>query len=86
MTLTDVCYKPFGDTCATQSLLQFWQMNQTAYEDSAKRRTLSPEYCLSHWSTACRGAYGAPQVDPSSKIIRIPSLWTNERVSYLPGH
>lgn len=30
--LPDVCFKPFGTTCATQSILQFWQMNMTYYE------------------------------------------------------
>jgi hypothetical protein len=30
--LTDVCFKPFSTTCATQSILQFWQMNMTYYE------------------------------------------------------
>jgi hypothetical protein len=32
MSLTDVCFKPFGTTCATQSILQYWQMNMTYYE------------------------------------------------------
>jgi hypothetical protein len=30
--LDDVCFKPFGDACATQSVLQYWQLNQTLYE------------------------------------------------------
>ena len=65
MTLQDVCYKPFASgACATQSLLQYWQMDRRIYEkgDPATRARLSPDYCLSHWSTACRGAYGGPQV------------------------
>lgn len=68
VTLEDVCYKPFaGGACATQSLLQFWRMDRSVYEkgDPATRARLSPEYCLSHWSTACRGAYGGPQVCPT---------------------
>jgi hypothetical protein len=32
ISLPDVCFKPFGTTCATQSILQFWQMNMTYYE------------------------------------------------------
>jgi Niemann-Pick C1 protein len=65
VTLEDVCYKPFaGGACATQSLLQFWRMDRSIYKkgDPASHTRLSPEYCLSHWSTACRGAYGGPQV------------------------
>jgi len=30
--LPDVCFKPFGTVCATQSILQFWQMNRTYYD------------------------------------------------------
>jgi hypothetical protein len=35
VSLPDVCFKPFGTTCATQSILQFWQMNMTYYETGA---------------------------------------------------
>ena len=64
VTLEDVCYKPFaGGACATQSLLQFWRMDRSIYKkgDPVSHTRLSAEYCLSHWSTACRGAYGGPQ-------------------------
>lgn len=64
-TLQDVCYKAFaGGECVTQSLLQYWQMDRRTYEkgDAATRARLSPDYCIGHWSTACRGAYGGPQV------------------------
>ena len=30
--LRDVCFKPFGDECATQSVLQYWRLNRTLYE------------------------------------------------------
>ncbi len=30
--LQDVCFKPFGDECATQSVLQYWRLNRTLYE------------------------------------------------------
>lgn len=64
VNLTDVCYKPFGKECATQSLLQYWQMSHDVYKkgDPRQHGRLSPEYCLSHWSTACLAAYGGPQV------------------------
>jgi hypothetical protein len=32
VSLPDVCFKPFGSACATQSLLQYWQMNRTLYD------------------------------------------------------
>lgn len=36
VSLPDVCFKPFGTTCATQSILQFWQMNMTYYETGTR--------------------------------------------------
>ena len=52
-SLAGVCYKPFGETCATQSLLQYWQMNRTIYEQGfpPHHTKLSPEFCFGHWST-----------------------------------
>jgi Niemann-Pick C1 protein len=26
--LTDVCFKPMGEACATQSVLQYWKMDR----------------------------------------------------------
>jgi Niemann-Pick C1 protein len=71
VTLEDVCYKPFaGGACATQSLLQYWRMDQSIYKkgDPTSHARLSPEYCLSHWSTACLGAYGGPQVRKRTQL------------------
>jgi hypothetical protein len=31
VSLTDVCYKPFGTTCALQSVLQYWHMDADVY-------------------------------------------------------
>ena len=77
MTLAEVCYKPFpggAEACATQSLLQYWQLDRRVYERGAPGAgaRLSPDYCLGHWSTACRGAYGGPQVlRPPQQPLRI---------------
>lgn len=30
-TLADVCFKPFGGKCATQSVLQYWHMDKGYY-------------------------------------------------------
>jgi len=74
VNLTDVCYKPFGKECATQSLLQYWQMSHDVYKkgDPRQHGRLSPEYCLSHWSTACLAAYGGPQ-DPHTILGGFPT-------------
>jgi len=49
--LQDVCYKPFGTDCAVESVAQYWQLDRARFDD---KRALSLDYCLSHWSTACR--------------------------------
>lgn len=52
-TLQSVCYKPFGDECATQSVLQYWQMNRTLYTSGVPpyHLKMTPEFCFNHWST-----------------------------------
>ncbi len=52
--LTDICYKPFGDACAVQSVLQYWKMNGTLYGSEQAKPAgapgrMTPEYCFSHW-------------------------------------
>ncbi len=52
--LVDVCFKPFGEACATQSVLQYWRMDRGLYESERDRNAtapgrLTPEYCLEHW-------------------------------------
>ena len=37
VALTNVCYKPFGDVCAIQSVLQYWKMNRSMYEKEQVR-------------------------------------------------
>lgn len=64
-TLQDICYKPLGDACATQSVLEYWAGSREAYEGTFGPR-LTPEYCFDHWNTACRASTGAP-VNP--KIV-----------------
>ena len=50
VTLDGVCFKPFGDACAIESVAQYWQLDRAAFEAG---RT-SVQQCLSHWSTSCR--------------------------------
>lgn len=57
--LKDLCYKPMGDVCATESFLQYWQMSRKAYRSG----TNPPSLCLDKWTSQCLSAYGAP-VDP----------------------
>ena len=62
-TMHDLCLKPFGEACATQSVLEYWQGSLENYEGGAGGPQLSPQFCFEHWSIACRAATGAP-VDP----------------------
>ncbi|CAL8466999.1 g6535 [Coccomyxa elongata] len=64
-TLQDVCYKPFGEACATQSILQFWKMDADIYEhgEPPYGMKLSADFCFSHWQTQCRSTFEAP-MDP----------------------
>ncbi len=63
----DVCFKPFGDACATQSILQYWHMDPHAYETRASH---TPEYCFTH-TTECRSAFQAP-IDPALVLGGFP--------------
>lgn len=60
-TLQDICFKPFGHTCALQSVLQYWQMDKRMYvKEQAKDPSdprMTPEFCFSHWYTQCRSTY-----------------------------
>jgi Niemann-Pick C1 protein len=66
--LQELCYKPLGSECATQSLIQYWQLNRTAYEvamgdGGRKGKGPDPKYCLDHWSTQCLSRFSGP-IDP----------------------
>lgn len=80
ISLDDVCFKPLGNTtpCATMSVLQYWSGKRENYEAPGR---LSPEYCLTHWSTSCRAATGAP-VDPRIVLGGFPRT-TSNATSYL---
>ena len=69
-SLDSLCLKPLGDACATQSVLQYWQGSLDAYEGMLGPQ-LSPDYCIEHWSIACRAATGAP-VDPKVVLGGFP--------------
>ena len=77
VTLRDVCFRPFeGGACATQSLTQYWR-NDAAFYASEQTKgpfstKLTPDYCLTHWTTQCRADFGAP-VDPHVVLGGFPT-------------
>uniref|UniRef100_A0A7N0U4X7 SSD domain-containing protein n=1 Tax=Kalanchoe fedtschenkoi TaxID=63787 RepID=A0A7N0U4X7_KALFE len=67
VSLTDICLKPVGDDCATQSILQYYKMDPDNFYifggvDHA-------EYCFQHYTSAdtCMSAFQAP-LDPSTAL------------------
>ncbi|KAJ6897303.1 NPC intracellular cholesterol transporter 1-like [Populus alba x Populus x berolinensis] len=67
VALTDICLKPLGDDCATQSLLQYFKMDPENYDDYGGVE--HAEYCFQHYTTAdtCMSAFKAP-LDPSTAL------------------
>ncbi|CAL1355342.1 unnamed protein product [Linum trigynum] len=67
VSLTDICLKPLGEDCATQSILQFFQMNPANYDNATGVDHI--QYCLQHYTSAdnCRSAFKAP-LEPSTAL------------------
>ncbi|KAI3436838.1 hypothetical protein D9Q98_006248 [Chlorella vulgaris] len=74
VTLADVCLRPLGTGCATQSVLQYWGMSREVFEHGPPSMPIriSPEFCFTHWSTQCRSAFGGP-VDPHLVLGGFPT-------------
>ncbi|XP_020260992.1 Niemann-Pick C1 protein-like isoform X2 [Asparagus officinalis] len=67
VSLTDICLKPLGDDCATQSVLQYFKMDPEKYSEYGG--VDHAEYCFLHYSSAesCLSAFQAP-LDPSTAL------------------
>lgn len=67
VSLTEICYKPLGQDCATQSILQYFKMNADNFDSFGGVDHV--QYCFEHYSTAenCRSAFKAP-LDPSTAL------------------
>ncbi|XP_050204981.1 uncharacterized protein LOC126655019 [Mercurialis annua] len=67
ISLSDICLKPLDQDCATQSVLQYFQMDPQNYEDSGGVEHVN--YCLQHYTSAesCMSAFKAP-LDPSTAL------------------
>ncbi|KAG9443097.1 hypothetical protein H6P81_018951 [Aristolochia fimbriata] len=71
VSLTDICMKPLGADCATQSVLQYFKMDSEKYDDYGGVQ--HAEYCFQHYTSAetCLSAFKAP-VDPSTALGGFP--------------
>ncbi|XP_072956194.1 uncharacterized protein [Typha angustifolia] len=67
ISLTDICLKPLGADCATQSILQYFKMDPQKYDDYGGIE--HAKYCFQHFSSeeTCLSAFQAP-VDPSTTL------------------
>ncbi|THG07014.1 hypothetical protein TEA_022929 [Camellia sinensis var. sinensis] len=77
VSLSDICLKPLGQDCATQSVLQYFKMDPTNYDGYGGVQHV--EYCFQvhsndpylyvHYTTAdtCLSAFKAP-LDPSTAL------------------
>ncbi|KAI4388512.1 hypothetical protein MLD38_000833 [Melastoma candidum] len=67
ISLVDICNKPLGQDCATQSVLQYFKMDPENYDTLGGVDHVS--YCFQHFTSAedCLSAYKGP-VDPSTAI------------------
>lgn len=67
VSLTDICMKPLGQDCATQSVLQYFKMDPGNYDDYGG--VVHAEYCFQHFTSAdkCMSAFKAP-LDPSTAL------------------
>ncbi|KAL3830515.1 hypothetical protein ACJIZ3_019317 [Penstemon smallii] len=67
VSLTDICLKPLGKDCATQSVLQYFKMDFENYNGFGGLDHV--EYCFQHYTSAdtCLSAFKAP-LDPSTAL------------------
>lgn len=67
VSLTDICLKPMGQDCATQSVLQYFKMVPENYDDYGGIDHV--KYCFQHYTTAdsCMSVFKAP-LDPSTAL------------------
>ncbi|KAI8549308.1 hypothetical protein RHMOL_Rhmol06G0015500 [Rhododendron molle] len=67
ISLSDICMKPLGQDCATQSVLQYFKMDPNNYDDYGGVEHV--DYCFQHYTTAetCLSAFQAP-LDPSTAL------------------
>ncbi|GBG66859.1 hypothetical protein CBR_g70736 [Chara braunii] len=64
VSLRDICFRPMGSECATQSVLQYWKMNKERLDDLGGVEHL--EFCTQHYTSSidCLSAFQAP-MDPN---------------------
>lgn len=82
VSLTDICLKPLGDDCATQSVLQYFKMDLENYNNYGGVE--HAVYCFLHYSSAetCLSAFQAP-LDPSTALGGFPGKNYSEASAFV---
>ncbi|XP_004491642.1 uncharacterized protein [Cicer arietinum] len=67
ISLSDICLRPLGDDCATQSILQYFQMDPDNYDNYGGVE--HAEYCFQHYTSTetCFSAFKAP-LEPTTAL------------------
>ncbi|KAG4382084.1 hypothetical protein AAZX31_14G001600 [Glycine max] len=67
VSLSDICLKPLGDDCASQSILQYFQMDPDNYDNYGGVE--HAEYCFQHYTSTetCFSAFKAP-LEPTTAL------------------
>ncbi|XP_052152703.1 uncharacterized protein LOC127770981 [Oryza glaberrima] len=70
VSLADICLKPLGTECATQSVLQYFQLDPKKYDDSGIDHA---KFCFQHYTTeeTCLSTFQSP-IDPSTILGGFP--------------
>ncbi|XP_061344098.1 uncharacterized protein LOC133290061 [Gastrolobium bilobum] len=66
VSLSDICLKPLGEDCATQSILQYFQMDPDNFDNYGGVE--HAEYCFQHYTSTetCFSAFKAPLEPPTA--------------------
>ncbi|XP_057440804.1 uncharacterized protein LOC130732832 [Lotus japonicus] len=67
VSLSDICLKPLGEDCATQSILQYFQMDPDNFDNYGGVE--HAEYCFQHYTSTetCFSAFKAP-LEPTTAL------------------
>ncbi|XP_062184386.1 uncharacterized protein LOC133888239 isoform X2 [Phragmites australis] len=70
VSLADICLKPLGTYCASQSVLQYFQLDPKKYDDSGIEHA---KFCFQHYTSeeTCLSTFQSP-IDPSTILGGFP--------------
>ncbi|KQJ84058.1 hypothetical protein BRADI_5g18407v3 [Brachypodium distachyon] len=81
VSLADICLKPLSTDCATQSVLQYFQLDRKKYDDSGIDHA---KFCFQHYSSeeTCLSTFQSP-IDPSTILGGFPGSNFSEASAFI---